>query len=324
MAIRGIANYVPAFAHGHKVYPEHIAGMIGLPHVGNIYYVDPTNGSDSANDGTTQDNAKITVGAAEDLTTGANHDVVLIAPGGGTGRTAETSAIVWDKRFTHLIGNAAPTMVNPRAGMSFGTAVVSPCITFSNNGCIIKNITMGVFNDINVLVALTGNINYFEGVHFAGIGHATAGDDTAARCIEMTAGEENLFVNCTIGLDTINRSAANALLEQTGSCPRNEYVNCNFNSFGDASTPTWLLLNTGNCYERFLNFKGCFFNNPDGSSSTTLTVGATVSTSGNGDINMLNCNWRGATDFADNYDRIFQNSPVVDTANAGLMIIQAT
>ena len=49
-----------------------------------------------------------------------------------------------------------------------------------------------------------------------------------------------------------------------------------------------------------------------------------LSTTGNGDINMINCNYRGATDLANNYDRLFTNSPVVDTANQGVMIIQAT
>ena len=31
----------PALKFGAKIYPEDIAGMIGLPSVGNIWYVDP-------------------------------------------------------------------------------------------------------------------------------------------------------------------------------------------------------------------------------------------------------------------------------------------
>jgi len=317
-------DYIPALKFGHKISPENIAGMIGLPYVGNIIYVDPTNGSDTANAGKRQDDALATVAAAYADATSGQHDVVLIAPEGGTGRTADTAAITWGKRFTHLIGNAAPTAVNPRAGISFGSAVVSPCLTISENGCIFKNLTLAQFNDVNVLVNITGNINYFENVHFAGIGNATTGDDTAGRCVTLTAGEENLFNDCTFGLDTVTRSAANALLEQTGSCPRNEYRNCRFNTFNDNAGALWVKMDTGNCYERYVNFINCFFNNPDGSSSTTMTIGMDLSTTGNGDINLINCNWRGATDLANNYTRLFSNSPVVNTANQGLMIVAAT
>jgi hypothetical protein len=324
MAIRGAAKYIPAFAYGHRIYPEHIAGMIGLPHVGNIIYVDPTNGSDTANPGTSQDDAYATVVNAEDDTVAGQHDVVIIAPEGGTGRTAETSSLTWDKRFTHLIGSAAPVMVNPRAGMSFGSGASSPCMTISENGCIFKNLTIATFQDINVLVNMTGDRNYFEGVHFAGIGNATTGDDTAGRCLTLTGSEENLFVSCTFGLDTVARSAANALLEQTGTCPRNEYVNCNFNTFNDNAGALWVKMDTGNCYERFCNFKGCFFNNPTGASSTAMTIGFDLSTTGNGWVNLINCNYFGATDLANNYTALYTNSPVVDTANQGLMVIQAT
>jgi hypothetical protein len=64
--------------------------------------------------------------------------------------------------------------------------------------------------------------------------------------------------------------------------------------------------------------------NPDGTSSTTLTVGFDLSDTGNGDIYMLNCDWRGATDLTNTYTRLFSNSPVVDTGDQGLVIIQAT
>src|SRR3990167_7569962 len=113
-------NYIPALAFGHKIMPEDLAGMIGLPYVGDIFYVDATAGSDTANSGTSQNNALATISAAYDKTATNQHDVVVIVPTGGTGRTAETTAITWANSRTHLIGNAAPVRQNVRAGMGFG------------------------------------------------------------------------------------------------------------------------------------------------------------------------------------------------------------
>lgn len=326
MALRGAAKLYPGLGGPlGKLYPEHIAGMLGLPVVGDIYYVDPSGGSDTANGGTTPDtDALATVTAALAKCTADRDDVVVIAGRSSTGRTSETAAIDWNKRRTHIIGNGAPRRLNNRNGMSFGSAVVSPCFTVSANNCIFKNISIAQFNDVNVLVNITSDYNTFMNVHFQGIGNATTGDDTAGRSVVLTGAEENEFINCTFGIDTVTRSAANAQLELTGSCPRNKFINCDFLTFNDNAGALWVKADTGNCYERFLQFENCFFNNPDGSSSTTMTIGFDLSTTGNGDINMINCNWRGATDLANNYTRLFSNSPVVNTANQGLMIVTAT
>lgn len=320
--IRGAAKDIPTLAFGNKIYPEHIAGLIGLPEVGNIWYVDPNKSVSGG--GTTRADAFKTVAEAHSTATADNDDVVVVAGKSSTGRTSETAAITWNKRRTHLIGNGAPRRLNSRNGLGFASTVVSPCFTLSANNCIIANVSFAVFEDINVLVNVTGNYNTFMNVHFQGIGNATAGDDTAARSLLLTGAEENEFYNCTIGLDTVTRSAANASLELTGSCPRNKFINCDFPMFADNAGAFWIKADTGNCYERFLNFENCRFYNPDGSSSTTLTVGCDFSTSGNGDVNFENCSWRGATDFANNYTRLFVAVPAYDTANSGLRIVQAT
>ena len=51
MSIRGAAKHIPSLARGNKIFPEHVASLLGLPHVGNIFYVDANNGDDSANSG---------------------------------------------------------------------------------------------------------------------------------------------------------------------------------------------------------------------------------------------------------------------------------
>jgi len=318
-----LRDYTPALKYGAKVYPNDIAGMLGLPSVGDIYYVDAGAGSDS-NDGLTATSAFATVAKALATMTADQDDVCVIAGTNSTGRTTETAAIDWNKRRTHIIGNGPARRINPRNGMGFSSAVVSPCFTVSAKDCSFTNFSIACFEDINVLVNVTGDYNSWNNIHFQGIGNATTGDDTAGRSLVLTGAEENEFTNCTIGIDTVARSAANASLELTGTCARNKFINCDFPMFADNAGALWFKADTGNCAERFLQFENCFFNNPDGSSSTTLTIGFDLSTTVDGDINMLDCNWRGATDLANNYDRLFTNSSVIDTANQGLMIIAAT
>ena len=196
-------DYIPALKFGHKIYPEDLAGMIGLPSVGDIWYVDPGKTSGVSGSGRTKEDAFLTVAEGLAATTADQDDVVLITPSSSTGRTNEVVAIDWNKRRTHLIGSTAPTMFNPRAGMSFSSAVVSPCLTISTRSCIFKNMTWSNMQDVNVTVEMTSDYNYYEGIHFAGMGNATAGDDTSARVVRLNGSGENTFNGCTFGLDTV-------------------------------------------------------------------------------------------------------------------------
>ena len=325
MALVGAANLVPGLGGTQgKIFPQHLAGMLGLPSVGNIFYVDPGAGSDTANSGTSRDDAFATVTAAYAALTADQDDVVIISGSSSTGRTAETAAINWAKRRTHIVGDGPLRKINPRNGMGFGSAVVSPCFTVSTTDCSFTNISIATFEDINVLATVTGDYNTFNNVHFQGMGIQASADDAEGRSLVINDAEENEFYNCTIGLDTVTRGAANASLELTGNCARNKFYGCDFPIFTDAATPLWIKADTGNAYERFLVLDNCTFFNPDGSSSTTLTIGFDLSTTGNGDIYMLNSWWRGATDLANNYTRLFTNMNVVNTANQGLVIVAAT
>ena len=146
--------------------------MLGLPHVGKVLYVDANSGSDN-NNGRRQSQAFDTVAAAYAVMTSGNHDVVIIAPSGGTGRTAETTAITWGKRFAHLIGSAAPTVENPRAGLGFSTG---GSLVISENGCIFKSLTFTSSADIDETVSITGDYNAFLGCDFKGTSNATSAD----------------------------------------------------------------------------------------------------------------------------------------------------
>ena len=295
--------------------------MLGLPYVGKVFYVDPSAGND-ANSGTGQNKALATVAAAYAKCTSGKHDVVIIAPTGGTGRTTETAAITWAKRFTHLVGSAAPSQLDIRAGMSFSSAVVSPCFTISENGCIFKNLTIAVFEDINVLVKVTGEYNYFSNVHFIGIGNTTTGDDTAGRSVVLDGASENLFEGCTIGVDTVTRSVANSSLELTGVSARNIFRSCLFPAFTDNAGVLFVDITANDGVQRFVIFENCLFLNADVSSSTTMTVGIKVfSANLNGTVVLKDSYMKGATDWASGFAQLFLTMPLTDTDEGGLMKI---
>lgn len=317
-------DYIPALKYGNKIMPNDLAGMIGLPSVGNIFYVDADNGSDTANSGTQANDAFKTVTQAKTAMVADQDDVLIIAGTNSTGRTTESAAIDWDLRRTHIVGNGPLRKINQRNGISFAALGGSVAFTVSANDCSFTNISFATFTDNNVLVDVTAPYTVFNYCHFQGMGLQATADDAAARSLRITGADETEINNCTIGLDTVTRGAANASFEATGTCARTKITNTDFPIFTDAATPLWIKMDTGNCYERFMEISNCNFYNPDGSSSTTLTIGFDLSTSGNGDIYLLNSNWRGATDLANNYTRLFSNSNVVDTGDQGLVIVQAT
>lgn len=252
-------NYNAALKYGAKILPQEIlGGGLGLPYVGNIYWVDPSGGSDS-NAGDAPDNALATVAAAYALTTSGQHDVVLINPTGGTGRTTETTAITWAKRFTHLIGNSAPTMQDTRAGMSFtgttGTAAGS--LTISENGCIFANLTFNGTDDVNVPVTISGDYNSFVGCDFKGALNATSGDDAAARALVLSGAQENTFSACTFGADTYARSTTNATLEFASAASRNVFESCNFIMAADNVGPVHVLFTGTSAIDRWIQFNNC-------------------------------------------------------------------
>jgi len=227
--MKNIADVQRAWKQGYKVFPENLATMLGLPYIGNIFYIDPANGSDTANNGKSVNRAFATIAAAHDAMTAYNHDVAILVPGSTAG-TSETAAVTWSKDYCHLIGNTGPVRLSQRSRVLMTTDSVDPAFTISARGCIFSNIQFASFQDsVDVLVELTGDRNYFSNVHFAGLGTATAGDDATGRDLNMTGAVENTFEGCAFGLDTAPRSAANACLGFNSSSSKNVWENCIFN-----------------------------------------------------------------------------------------------
>lgn len=317
-------NYAPALMRGAKIYPEDLAGMLGLPSVGNIFYVDPGAGNDSTNSGTTRDDAFATVTQAYAALTADQDDVVVICPSSSTGRTSEAASITWAKRRTHIIGNGPLRQGWNRAGINFAATATTPSFTVSATNCSFTNIIISNFADINVLVNVSAAYNTFNYVHFAGIANATTGADTAGRSLVITEADDNHFNKCMFGVDTVLNSAANAQVELIGNTAvaRTQFNDCIFTSVGDDAGIRWVLFTGAYSSEVYTLFRNCLFLNSRGG-TTGLTVGITDPASVNGIIFMDNCWFHGATNLSSTVANVYVNANVVDAQSAGTFIVDA-
>ena len=229
------------------------------------YLVDPVNGSDS-NSGTNLDQPLKTLEAAEDLCVGDQHDAVLFL----SGDTADnpSAAITWNKDYTHLVGLSSSVYgLGQRCRVvALAATLLSPVITFSGNGCIVRNMQ---FNNEKAagaasgIAIVTGMRNYFENVFFM----APTADDAASYSLKMS-GAENVFRHCTIGQYTNFRSAASYglwLHKGTGaSVSRNLFDECMFLAWsgGSPSTHVHVLVDNDIATLPWLTiFKDCLFAN---------------------------------------------------------------
>jgi len=251
----------------HQDMLFHLGGlpvMAGIPFSANAkyYYVDPANGSDS-NDGLSPSTALAGLAAAESKCVANQHDTVFYIAG-SSGMTL-SAALEWDKNYTHLIGIAAPTMVAQRARIFQLSTLTgaSPFITISATGCIFKNlyIFQGVADATSLInVSVTGGRNYFENVHFAGGGHATQAVNGGAS-LKLDGAEENTFVNCTIGVDTIAAATGMAGILFDGAASRNIFKNCHVSMYAGNAGAIWVEIADGTGFDRYTIFDNCLFTN---------------------------------------------------------------
>jgi hypothetical protein len=250
--------------------------LAGIPRgpKSKVYIVDPANGSDS-NVGTSFKAPLATLTAAEELCVANQHDVVLYLAGSSS--ITLSAALTWDKNYTHLIGMCAPTNIAQRARifqLSTLTAA-SPLITISASGCIFKDlyIFQGVADATSLInVCVTGGRNYFENVHFAGGGHATQAVDGGAS-LKLDGAEENLFVNCTIGVDTADCETGYSAILFDSEAHRNTFRNCVVRIRAANAGAAFAEVADATGIDRDTLFDNCTFLN---NSATSLTSGFVI------------------------------------------------
>lgn len=287
------------------------------------YIVDGTNGSDS-NDGSSFLSPMKTVSAAEDKCVSGQHDAVIVLA--ATTAVNETAAITWDKNLTHLVGWGAPGMIAQRTRIVANATGLSPFITISGYGCIFRNLYIWQGqNDATSLinVSVTGNRNYFENIHFAGGGHAAQAIDGGAS-LYVNGGKENLFRNCTVGVDTAvaDTGMANVLFDDLAA--RNVFDECRFLLYAGATGAVHVEVVDNAGLDRWNEFRNCLFIN----SCRTYTVASTFvipasMTSVTNYILLKGCSVVGSTDWdASNRGVLYlDGGTITGGGNAGLFVV---
>lgn len=321
MATTNYNNGVSSF--GIPVLPP--AGQI---FTGNVYFVAPgaANASDG-NRGNTLSAPFATLYKAHSVMTSGNNDVCYLVGNGaasGSARlstalaatvdsTATTGTLTWSKNACHLIGIAAPTNTAQRARIAPPTGVYTQSTFGSGNfvvvtgsGCLFQNFSL--FNGFStggvnqICWTDNGSRNAYVNVDFFGMADAASAADAGSRSLKIgSAGSgENTFIGCTIGGDTVTRSAANASLELAGATPRNSFINCFFPFMTSSATVLGILGTGAGCVDRSNTFNGCAFVNNIKSTSTVMTVLASLTSASPGGLLLhKDSTLVGITDFGD-------------------------
>jgi hypothetical protein len=297
-------------------------------------YCDPANGSNNLS-GRSPDAAVASLAVAHGLCTAGRNDRVILVGDGSTAATARlTEKLVWSKNATHLIGVTAPTRVAQRARISHAatapTTVFTPMVEVTASGCIFSNFSL--FEGFNpgsstacVLWEDKGGRNYYENVHLGGMGgtgtYPTAGHAGSANLL-LTGGGEHTFKSCTIGLDTVARSAANASVRFRSETARNIFEDCYFLASCSETSPLFIDANAASALNREAIFKSCLFSAAANISpgNTAPAVAAVVASNANGTVMLMDCMANNVSAWAAASARVKVNMGVPSSAEAGIAV----
>lgn len=311
---------------------------------GTAYFVDAINGRDYY-DGLTPSPAgdgvkgpkQTLLGAynacyGTSTTNGKNDTVVVLANGGTSATLRVDNAFTWAKGETHLVGICAPVLMSQRARLapSSTTTAFANYFTLSASGCVVQN--MGIFDGFTtgttaqICMTITGSRNFFKNCHIAGMGDTTSAGDAGSRSLKIGASGsgENVFEDCTLGLDTVTRTNANATVELASDTARNTFRKCLFPFYTGAGGAPLGILGTGNaCCDRFQIFDQCTFINAIKSGATQQTVLLSFTTASPGGMVIFkDCAMVGITKFGDTNGlaNSYIDMPAVSAAAGGLMV----
>lgn len=283
---------------------EYMEGLSGLPFIaGQWFFVDPTSGQSGAS-GLDPTNAVATIKQAYDLcTSGAGDGICVISRGITSAGTTSylTAALDWTKWGITVVGISGSTF-NSRARVSTSAANLAYLIDVQGSNNSFKNISFyngGTTGAGGVKVS--GGRNKFESCHFmGGMGMTTATINDYSLQLVGTGCEENEFVNCKVGNDTVDKTdiAGTELLLSTGTM-RNRFYGCEFLSFRSAGTTAGMIKSAGgDSITRTLIFDNCFFQMYRDGNITAEAAVFIGTVPNNGFIIFKNCFRHGFTDWA--------------------------
>lgn len=214
----------------------------------------------------------------------------------------QSASLAVSKDGVHIVGANSGGIIGQRSRIAqLSTATgISPLINWSANNSSMRNIH--VFHGVDdatskACLNVSGDRNYFSRCHIGGVGHATM--DVADAYDLYVSGSENLFEDCTFGIDTVGRSGAgDAQYGIRVGGARNVFRNCRFFCLAEADTYSWIY-SAANDIDRFVLFENCLFYNAVGSTGVAIAQGLDVSLAGSpaGLVILKNCTAVGATDW---------------------------
>lgn len=278
----------------------------GLPPIkGKWFFVDPQNGSSTA-DGLTPQTAMDTLLTAYNACTDGAGDGICLLSGGTT--TAHTTsylhaALTWSKYAITVYGVCAPTRMAQRARIAndSGHLDLAKLISITGHNNAFYNISL--FNGGTTgagCVEVTGDRNYFKNVHFMG-GMGMTTPTVNDYSLLLNGADENTFEDCVIGTDTFDKGdIAAAELHLQSGCARNRFINCEFLAYHSTGTTAGLikLVGAGDSITRTHVFDNCFFqiyDDGNAPSEAALVIGTAPN---NGHLVFKNCLRLGITDWA--------------------------
>lgn len=293
-----------------------LSGLGVGPGTGELYYLMPTDASTAryqswlkAN-GAPHDYMFTDLPTAYAAMTACRNDTLIVFPGSYT----LTAAFTWGKDYTHMIGAAPYLPVNSRCRFGSTTAALSPLLTFSADGSLMKNVMWSQDGSHATTAAincyLTGDRNRLEYVTLRNLGALAVVDNSMRNLKIDSANGESYFKYCTIGADTIDGvTATNYMIEFAATNQGNQrmfFEYCNILGNGSANA-SFIKASDANCIDgSWVKFKECFFYNPKQGDFDEMTQGFSLSADCNGLIYMI--------------DSLIHGCATLETTNSGVLI----
>jgi hypothetical protein len=291
-----------AFTPQDGAYVQQLINESAASSTGSVFYLDPANGNDT-NTGLSPTSAFQSLAQAYAALTSGKNDTIFLIGDGSTAATARVNAaFTWAKSATRLIGVSSGVNISNRSRIAptGTTTAFANFFTVSGSGCLFANIQWFHGFDTGTTAAIcmtvTGGRNLFLNCHIAGMGDAASAQSATSRNLKISGTGENEFVDCTIGIDTVTRTVANASVEFASACPRNQFHNCLFPIYTSSATTLGIIVAAAAGSDRFQLFKSCIWMNAVGSGSTTMTGLATLAASIGGILILKDCTCVGFTD----------------------------
>lgn len=235
-----------------------------------VYFVAPyrttSNGASDGNDGRSPRRALKTVfgtnGAFSKCRENKNDVIVMIPSGNSASETTEDidTAQTWDKDLVHLIGQSR-NRYGQRCRFNASSLADTPMINVTGGGCVFGNFQVFVGDDAASLVPWqdAGSHNYYENIHFAGMGVAALASAAGACSLKINGGTEGVFKNCIIGLDTVERDGdSDGELVFDGGASRYIFEDCLITTYLSAANQSVTVADTTGI-DRTIMFKNCQF-----------------------------------------------------------------